>query len=391
MKSLALIGAIEPQPFPRAVRVLGLAILFVSALALFSNANGARQMDFISFWAAGKLVLAGDPTAAYDVQAHKAVQLTLGSFERLMPFPYPPPFLLFVTPFAFIPYGLSAIVWAVGTFALYVTAVQRISPSSGRLAAAFPPVLVNGIVAQNGLLTGGIFFWGMSLIASHPLRAGLLLGCLIIKPQLAVLLPLALVAGGHWRAFLGAAVSTVALLGSALLIFGVESYFALARLAPLYSAIAADGLVGWHKMASVYASLRLAGVPAEAAWGAHLLIAAAAAFVVWKSWRSDVDLGAKTAILASASMLVSPYLYLYDTVILLLPLLWLMRSGADPRLVAALWCIPLVVTLQHWGLNDLVNPAPLLPIALLVLIRRQCAASGRIAHHEPRTIEPVPA
>jgi hypothetical protein len=366
----------EAEPFPLAVRLLVLTTVLVSAFALFTSLAQPRDMDFISFWAAGKLALAGQPLAAYDLAAHKQVQLSLGPFTGLMPFPYPPPFLLLATPLALLPFGVSAIAWVVGTFALYIAAARRVSPSGGWLAAAFPPVLVNGMIGQNGLLTGAIFIAGMRLLEQRPVRAGLLLGCLIIKPQLAVLLPLAFAAGGHWRAVMGAAASSLGLLGAALVVFGADSYVAFAGMLPLFGTIASDGLSGWHKMASVYASMRLAGATAAIAWSAHILVGCAAMAAVWTVWRSKAELAAKTAVLAAASMLISPYIYLYDTVLLLLPFLWLLRQGEDPRHLAVLWCIPLVVVLQNWGFNQLLNPAPLLPVALLVLVARRLRQSS---------------
>ena len=43
------------------------------------------------------------------------------------------------------------------------------------------------------------------LIDTRPRLAGLLLGLLCYKPHLALLAPVALVAGGHWRTFAAAA------------------------------------------------------------------------------------------------------------------------------------------------------------------------------------------
>jgi hypothetical protein len=363
-------------PYPRAIKLLAVAIGFVVVLALFNNLVQPRQLDFISFWAAGKLTTEGQALAAYDIAVHKQVQLTLVNFDGLMPFAYPPPFLLLVTPLALLPFAVAAIVWVAVTFALYIIAARQVSPSAGWSAAAFPPVLVNGITAQNGLLTGALFIFGMALMKRHPVRAGLVLGCLVIKPHLAVLLPVALAAGGHWRAFAGAAASSVGLVLIALLVFGIDAYLAFADQMPLFSSIAADGLVPWHKMASVHASLRLAGTSVAVAWAGHIVIGCAAVLAVWVVWRSKAELEAKAAILAAASVLVTPYLYLYDTVLLLLPFLWLVRNGEDPRVLALLWCIPLVVALQNWGLNETFNPAPLLPIALLILVGRRLRQVG---------------
>lgn len=360
-----------------AAKLFALAFGFVIALALFSNAVNARQMDFMAFWSAGKLTLAGQAAAAFDIAVHSKVQAAVVDFDGLMPFAYPPPFLLMVTPFALLPYQAAVMVWVALTFAAYIVAMRQFAPSSGWTAAAFPPVLVNGIIAQNGLLTGGLFVWGMALLKRHPVAAGLVLGCLVIKPHLAVLLPLALAAGGHWRAFAGAAASSVGLLFAALLVFGIEVYLAFIEQMPLFSSIAAKGLVGWHKMASVFAALRLAGASPEAAWSAHILVAGVGALAVGLVWRSKAECDAKAAMLAAASVLVSPYIYLYDTVLLALPFVWLARTGEDWRVLAVLWLIPFIVALQNWGFNELVNPAPLLPIAMMGLIWRRLRAQQR--------------
>lgn len=357
-----------------AAKLFALAFGVVIALALFSNVAKTRQMDFMSFWSAGRLALEGKAASAFDVAIHSKVQAAVVDFDGLMPFAYPPPFLLMVTPFALLPYQAAVIVWVVLTFAGYVWAMRQFAPASAWTAAAFPSVLVNGIIAQNGLLTGGIFVWGMALLKRHPLAAGLTLGCLVIKPHLAVLLPLALAAGGYWRAFAGAALSSAGLLLAALLVFGTDVYQAFIAQIPLFSSIAEKGLVGWHKMASVYAALRLAGAGSQAAWSVHILVAGLGALAVGLVWRSKAELEAKAAMLAAASVLVSPYIYLYDTVLLVLPFVWLARSGEDARVLAALWIIPFIVALQNWGLNELVNPAPLLPVAMMGLIWRRLRA-----------------
>jgi hypothetical protein len=212
---------------------------------------------------------------------------------------------------------------------------------------------------------------GMLCLSKRPFLAGLVLGCLVIKPQLGVLIPIAFIAAGQWRAFAGAALSSVGLLFAAWLSFGSEAYAGMIEIAPVFASVASDGLVGWHKMASVYASLRQAGLAAEVAWTLHILTASAAAASVWLVWRRPVEPGAKAAVLAAASMLVSPYIYVYDSMLLILPILWLVSARVDRRLIIALWLIPLISFFQSLGLNATLNLMPLMPIALLVIVVRQ--------------------
>lgn len=357
--------------YGRAARLLAFAFLFVTMLSIWSNVFEPRQMDFLSFWAAAKLALVGTPAAAYDIEAHKAVQDLIAAEDSLMPFPYPPPFLLLVLPIGLLPYVVATPLWIAGTFGVYVAAVRKLVPDSAWLAAAFPPVLVNAIVGQNGFLTAALFFAGMAALPKRPFLAGLLLGSLVIKPQLGMLLPLALIAAKEWRAFAGAAFSSVGLLLLGLLLFGSGSYVAMAELMPLYASIASDGLVGWHKMTSVYASLRLVGAAGAAAWMSHLFVLCFVALIVWKVWRGAHDAGAKAAVLAAATLLASPYLYIYDTLLLILPFLWLAERRKYAGVLAALWLIPLIGLGQSWGVNNLVNLMPLVPVLLLALIARE--------------------
>jgi hypothetical protein len=367
---------VEGELFAIPARALGGLFIFATALSLWHNAFNLQQMDFISFWAAARLALDGHPAAAWDIAAHKAVQDGLRQFTGLMSFAYPPPFLLMLLPFGLLPYVLAAPVWIAGSYAALFGAARRLLPDSGWLIAAFPPVLLNGIVGQNGMLTAALFIAGALALPKRPFLAGLLLGCLVIKPQLALLLPFALAAGREWRAFAGAACSSLGLLLLALLAFGSQAYAAMFEIAPFYSRIAADGLSGWHKMASVYASLRLAGLPATLAWAGQGAAALAAAALVCAIWRRDLETPAKVAALAAGSMLVSPYLYIYDMVLLIAPFFWLAAQGEDRRLLAALWCLPLVGIAQMWGFNDTVNLMPLAPAALLFLLARRLLATG---------------
>jgi len=51
-----------------------------------------------------------------------------------------------------------------------------------------------------------------------------LLGLLCYKPHLALLVPVALAAGGHWRAFGAAAVTVAVVVGLSVALFGVEPW-----------------------------------------------------------------------------------------------------------------------------------------------------------------------
>lgn len=365
-----------------------LAILFVVLAEFVNNMVDPIDRDFISFWGAAKLVLAGTPSAAYDRAALHAVQITAATFGGgEMPFPYPPAFLLLLVPFGLLSFPLAMAAWTVATFPAYFATARRMFPDSGWLAAAFPPVLANGVLGQNAFVTAGLFIGGLLMLPKRPFLAGLLLGCLAIKPQLGLLLPVALLAAREWRAIAGAAISSVGVLLVGAAVFGIAATTAWIGQMPLYMSIARDGLAGWHKLASVYASMRQAGLGADAAFAIHIAVAVAAAGAVWNVWRRpQADPLAKAAILAAGTMLASPYLFLYDEMILVVPLLWLARSRVPPVLLALLWCIPIATIAQTYGFNGPVNLNPLLPLALLALVYREVQASPPQARLAPATV-----
>lgn len=367
------------MPYPAIARWLAILSLTAIATGVAVNFRYPYLMDFLSYWGAAVLAISGNPGDAYDVALHHAVQERIFVFDTRMPFAYPPPYLLIILPFGFIPYWLSASIWIGTTLSLYAAAVRRWMPDFVAAAIAFPPVAVCGIIGQNGLLIAALFIGGMSALARQPFLAGAILGALAIKPQIGLLLPLAFIAGREWRAFAGAAATVLSLILLSLLAFGLAPWRGFFNMASLVGSITTEGLVGWYKMASVFASLRLGGVPEPFAWGIHAGCAALAAVLVWRFWQKTADALARAAMLAPASVLVSPYLYLYDQVVLIVSFYWLVRSGANRGLLIALFLFPLTTLALFWLPDPSLNLAPLLPFCLMLLVWYHPESSAEVS------------
>ncbi len=377
-------------PFTRTCRALAYASLFLCALSFFSNLLHPRQMDFVNFWAAGKLALSGHAAAAYDIAAHKAVQASVGATGGIMAFLYPPPMLIFAAPMALLPYTLSVGFCVTGLFILYVMMVERIWHGSRWQAAAFPPAVVNGLVGQVGLMTGTVFLAASHQLGKRPFLSGLMFGCLIIKPQLALLLPVAFLAGREWRAFGGAACSVAALLILSWLIFGEQPYLSMFKATPAYSAMVFDSPLAAYKMTSIYAAARFWGAGASQAYALQMLAAAGAALAVWIIWRGPYELSAKVAMLAAATPLVSPYLFLYDAVLLISPFLWLAERRNTKGGLVVLWLLMILHIVENWAAWPLANLMPLVPLGLVTMIWRQL--KPEVVASSPRISElPQPA
>jgi Glycosyltransferase family 87 len=360
------------NPFAR-YRLVGhafaLIILAAAAWEIIANVRHPADRDFLSFWGAAQMAFAGTPALAYDNAALHALQATVATFggSGEMPFPYPPAYLLLIMPFGVLPFPAAMAAWSLCTLAFYLFAVRRLIPQSGWLALAFPVVFANAAIGQNGLLTAGIFMLGTALLEGRPFAAGLVLGCLVLKPQLALLVPIALLAGRQWKAIAGAAISASAVLLVGLAAFGLATTEAWIHQLPLYARIGRDGLVGWSKLASVYAAARQAGLDAAPALVLHGLVAVAAAVGVWRVWRSKAAAAAKIAILSAAAPLVSPYVFYYDGLILVPAFFWLAREKLHPAVLLALWCLPLLSI----ALLDAIQPfnfGPVAPMALTSLV-----------------------
>lgn len=375
------------------LRLLAMAVslcfLFLVVTALVTILRDPYQMDFISYWAAGRLGLDGQAPLAYDVAEHHRVQ-ALATAVGQIPYGYPPAFLAIAAPFALLPYPQAAVAWVILTWAAYAVAVRLWAPRAFWLAMAMPPLLINAITGQAGFLIAALFIGGMALLPKRPLLGGMLLGLIVIKPQLGIVLPFVLAAGREWRAFLGAALSASGLLLLGLLLFGFESYRAWLGNAGLYSSVVADGLAGWQRMASVYSALRFDGVGAAPAWIAQGLVALAAVAAACRLWHRKAEWGARAGALAAATALASPYMFGYDTLLLIVPFAWLVTRGRNGLWLALSWALMLLGLLQALGWAGGPNLAPLVPAILLALIWREAqrdfglSASASEAVPEPR-------
>jgi alpha-1,2-mannosyltransferase len=134
----------------------------------------------------------------------------------------------------------------------------------------YPAVMVNAGFGQNGFLSTALLGGGAVLMDRRPALAGVCLGCLGYKPQLGIIVPLALAVAGRWRCFAAAAATMLALAGAATLAFGMDIW-------PPFIADLAVARRDWMEPANplylqywitVYGAVRLYGGPLAHAYGA---------------------------------------------------------------------------------------------------------------------------
>lgn len=297
------------------------------------DANGLGiPTDFVNVWSAGKLAADGAPALAYDWAVQKQVQLdVLGQgYPGNFAWHYPPPFLFIAAVLAQFPYGAAFVGWAAVSFIPYLLTMRAIvgRPFGLLLAAAFPVVLTNTLVGQNGFLTAALIGGMLVLLPTRPVLAGVCLGLLSYKPQYGLLFPLVLIATSQWTVFVTAGVVAAALAAASWLAFGTESWQAFFHWMPVFSqAFLTEGRAPWGKMQSLYALVRYLGGSESLGWALHWTFAGAVTVALVLLWRSRVAYAFKAAALATAALLVTPYLFLYDVMVLAIAVGFLVRVG----------------------------------------------------------------
>lgn len=396
-----------PEPGPGRVTVY-IAILFALELAgvlfLVAGTHGLivplhhpTTTDFASFYAAGALVDAGTPQLAYNQAAHYiAEQAATAPGISYVSFFYPPVFLLLCAALPVLPYLAAFAAFELVTLVPCLLVAQRILDdrrwSTLLTLLAFPAVLWNIGIGQNAFLTAALFGAATLLVDRRPGVAGLLFGALCYKPHFALLVPVALAAGGRWRAFLGAAVSATALSLLSLGLLGVETWRAFLAAAvaspPIYAGNGFDHSAFLSPFAAVLmlgGSIRLAAVIQTAA---SLAVAALVAVV----WRRALDLPLRAATLIAATLVAIPVALIYDLVLGGMAMAWLVRlarrSGFLPwerLMLTAVFVLPLfsrnLGTLLHWPFT------PLAAWLLLAIVLRRVGRALRAPGRPGREVE----
>jgi alpha-1,2-mannosyltransferase len=317
---------------------LAVAAFFVAGTyGLITPLDQPISTDFVSFYAAGKLAVSGTPELAYDQAVHHAAEQA--ATQAGIPynyFYYPPVFLLLCAGLALLPYLTAFFVFETATLALYLlvaTAILRERRWTALLVlAAFPPLLWNFGYGQNAFLTAALFGGGTLLIDRRPVLAGLLFGALCYKPHFGLLIPVALAAGGHWRAFAAAGLSVVGLVLLSALLFGGETWHHYLATVIGSTATYETGRVNLAAFVTPFGGVLVMGGTPRLAYAVQAIATLAAIALVAIVWARRLPLPIRAATLASATLAAIPVALIYDLMLATIAAAWLYRaeSGISP-------------------------------------------------------------
>ena len=390
---------------PERVRGYSVALITASLAVvvwLFSGHGANDPMgrpigtDFLQFWSASWALLHGQTRIIYDPAAFDSLERRIFHREDsgFFAFIYPPSSLLLVWPLAYVPYLWAWFLWIAVGLGAYLWALWHILPGKMTLLVglAFPAVLLVITHGQPTVILTPILAFSLLLIDNRPVLAGLLLGLISFKPQLAPLIPLALLAGGYWRTLLSAGVSLFVILTLSVALFGAQMWTEFFGIMNIPRQVLDEGLISpYFKLQSVFSAARLLGGSLPTAYIAQATVSLVAAGLVVGVWRqSAIDQGLKNAALLAAIPLCTPYFMDYDFFILGPAIAWqaraALRNGFLPweaTIIALAYLIPLFA--RSLAEFTRLEPAPLVACALFIsiLVRAFFEPSRRLPEKPP--------
>lgn len=308
----------------------------------------ALRIDFVAFWAAAKLALAGQPMAAFDPEALYAVSgLPAGDQPNNLLWLYPASFLVALMPLGALPFpfALTAFVATSATaFALAVRSPASVLPGLWRLMLFSPMVFIGCLaIGQTSVLwTAGLVAGLWAMRGGNAVAAGLAIALLTMKPQLGLLIPIALIAARQWAVIGWATGFTLLLAGIATALIGLDywGYF-LDAIGDVVGRVA-DGTMSTHLMSSFYGFMRALGLGHGAAIAPQFaLTAGLISIIAWIWSRPGLGYDLKCATLCASIPLATPYAYYYEMTIMLAAGLFLIRDGFGQHLAAKAWLLVL--------------------------------------------------
>ena len=364
----------------------------------FDRFGTLRGVDFIQFYAAGWQVAHGQSSHLYDWDAFSRLLPVLapGIGDLLFLSVYPPQLALLFAPLGRLSYLPALALWTLVSIPLYIgsaRALLRMLPAlkpyrleAWCFAIGFTPFLqmvAHGQIASLALpLLVAAFY---ALRASQPLMVGLALGSLIFKPQLGTFALAALVFWPSWRLLAGltlGATTQLVLVASTLGMGLLQDYLDVVQRLARSPGVFEHKLWAMHSLRSALELVLGQSRLGTACW---LLGAAGVIWLGRRAWARHQSPDLRFAVICLVGLVLNPHLYIYDLVLMAVPLAclaaWLVErhDAADASvqyLAFALVWLPLLGPLAAITHVQLTSPAM---IALLWLLAR---SSATIPGHE---------
>lgn len=303
-----------------------------------STADGrAFGEDFINYYSGAALAWHGHAADVYRLPAYHAfAESVAGATVGMYLYVYPPLAMLLAGPFTVLPYVPALFAWLISSWYTFYRALRLAIPEGKALlfALATPALFVSARAGQNGAWTATFIGGGLCLLERRPTLAGILFGLQAYKPHLGLLIPIALLAGRHWRAFFSATVTAVALIAASVALFGLEPWRQFLQLTPEIRHNTLEATLSMHRIVSVFMLARSLGASLPVAYAMQAVSALAAAVVVAAAWLRNAPAPMRNSLLVLGAFLATPYVLDYDLVVGAFVAAWLTAATAMPAALA---------------------------------------------------------
>jgi hypothetical protein len=288
---------------------------------ILASTHTLPEEDFANLWSAGHLVRQRDLDGLYSSHFFQAWKEShFGPSLRVEDWVYPPTVLLLGVPLSYLPLASAFIVWDLGTLILaaFLLRWARLPWLVIIVGLSGPATWRSLSLGQYGTITGALVIAGLLAARRAPLRAGIMLGMVTLKPQQGIIVPIAWLAAQNWRAIAAAAFTFGALAIAAILFFGPNSWTLFFTNSSVMAKAILDMPPPQNNInigVSVFWMCRTLGSNVQFANYAQVIAALAAGVVTYFAWRKPTaDNMARIAFTACTSLMITPYGYTCDMV-----------------------------------------------------------------------------
>jgi arabinofuranan 3-O-arabinosyltransferase len=360
-----------------AAAIYAVDLVFVFGNHLTTAAGRVLGEDFINYYAGAWLAWHGRAADSYSLPTYHAFLESLAgpAVSDLYVYIYSPIAMVLAGPFAALPYVPALFAWLAGSWYAFYRALRLAMP--GRkvllLALATPALLANARMGQNGAWTAAFIGGGLCLLERRPTLAGILFGLQIYKPHFGLLIPVALVAGRHWRALFAASVTGALLLATSVALCGLEVWSEFAHLAQELPQRLVTETSRFYGAPSIIMLARSLGASPTAAYTLQAASALIAAAVVAVAFFRKAPAPIRNALLVLGAFLSTPYIVDYDLVVGAFVAAWLTDRAVIPprlmRLATTAAGLVLLVAIMDFNLGPFIGVqlAPLFFVPAFVL------------------------
>jgi hypothetical protein len=341
------------RPLPNAngpQRSFTMALLCLVALFVFFDAVlfsvHKAGADWAPLWVGGQLSWTS-ATLAYDVDLVSSLQAPMMGPVSDRPFVYPPSALLLFAPLAALPFTASFLLFGALSALLFERAARPVQSRPILLLAA-PPVVLAILAGQPTILVAALVFLGLAQLDKKQGLAGVLWAvAAMIKPPILLLAPVALIAGGYWRAIAAACATATTIGAASLVVFGMEAWLAWLGALPGFNALVSGFEPLLRNAITPYAMAVRIGLRPDIV----PFVAAIFAFpMAWWSFARTQDLAIRSVVLVGGALLISPYAMNYELAALA-PVVaaWRLERARDV-ILPAIWAGSLFFSFSLAGL-----------------------------------------